>query len=568
MKEVLLILLVALFPIKEVLSQQAMSQQTYCNPLNISYRFFLDGPSRREAADPAIVLYKNNYYLFASKLGGYYYSPDLLNWNFVTTTDLPIENYAPTAVVFKDSLYWLANGTSVLYRTGDPISGKWEIANPSFPVVGDPAFFVDTDGRVYLYHGVSDKDSIKVVELDTANNLSPKGKTIKLFKGAPEEHGWERPGDYNELKAAPWIEAPWMTKHDEKYYLQYSAPGTEYKSYGDGYYIGDNPLGPFTYAKNNPFSAKPEGFITGAGHGATFQDKYGNWWHVATMIVSVREKFERRLGLFPVTFDKDDNLIAHTGFGDYPRVMPNRKYKDVSELFPGWMMLSYNKTAEASSSLEAHPAALAFNEEIKDYWSAKTGHRGEWLSVDLGSAATVNAVQLNFAEHQTNLFGSKGVLSQQYLLEYSVDKKNWKKLVDKTTNEADFTHQYHVMKTPVKARYLKITNYRVPGGTFAVSGFRVFGKGTGKKTTQVNSFQIDRDEADPRNVKLSWKPQQAAIGYTIRFGTQKDKLYRSYQVYGDTELTIRSLDKNQKYWFAIDAFGENGITPGVTRGDL
>ncbi len=24
----------------------------------------------------------------------------------------------------------------------------------------------------------------------------------------------------------------------------------------------------------------------------------------------------------------------------------------------------------------------------------------------------------------------------------------------------------------------------------------------------------------------------------------------------------RSLNKDQKYWFAIDAFGENGITPG------
>lgn len=28
------------------------------------------------------------------------------------------------------------------------------------------------------------------------------------------------------------------------------------------------------------------------------------------------------------------------------------------------------------------------------------------------------------------------------------------------------------------------------------------------------------------------------------------------------EQTIRSLDKDQKYWFAIDAFGENGINRG------
>lgn len=133
--------------------------------------------------------------------------------------------------------------------------------------------------------------------------------------------------------------------------------------------------------------------------------------------------------------------------------------------------------------------------------------------------------------------------------------------MDKIANTEDLTHQYHVMKTPIKARYLKVTNYCVPGSTFAISGFRVFGTGTGPKPTKVDSFEITRDINDPRNVTLSWKKQQNAISYNIRFGTEKDKLYRSYMVYGDTDVTIRSLEKDQKYWFAIDAFGENGIIP-------
>lgn len=401
--------------------------------------------------------------MFASKAGGYWYSDDLVDWNYVTNKDLPIENYAPTAVVINDTLYYLANETSALYRSDDPISGKWEVANPSFPVVGDPAFFVDTDGRVYLYHGVSNNDYIKGVELDVNNNLSPKGKTVNLFKGNPAEHGWERPGDYNERDEAPWIEAPWMTKYNGKYYLQYSAPGTEFKSYADGYYTSDSPLGPFTYAKNSPFSYKPEGFIAGAGHGATFEDKHGNWWHIATMSVSVKEKFERRLGLFPVMFDKGGNLMAYTEFGDYPMVIPDHKVEDVSEFFPGWMLLSYNKTARASSTLDEHPIAHAFNENIREYWSAKTGDKGEWLSADLGASNTVNALQVNFAENNTQLTGRDSIKSHQYLVEYSEDNKTWKVLVDKTANAADLTHPYHVMDTPVKARYLKITNYRVPG---------------------------------------------------------------------------------------------------------
>ncbi len=89
-----------------------------------------------------------------------------------------------------------------------------------------------------------------------------------------------------------------------------------------------------------------------------------------------------------------------------------------------------------------------------------------------------------------------------------------------------------------------------------------FGTGNSINPSKINSFEITRDASDPRNVKLSWKKQSNAIGYNIRFGIAKDKLYRNYQVYGDTTLTIHSLNKDQKYYFAIDAFGENGITSG------
>ncbi|MES2429125.1 MAG: family 43 glycosylhydrolase [Bacteroidota bacterium] len=546
-----------------MLPKTVKSQQTFCNPLNISYRFALDKPSRRSAADPVIVLYKDNYYLFATASGGYWYSKDLLKWTFITTKDLPFEKDAPAATVINGSLYYMPLNSHIIYKSDDPVSGKWEVYTDTFPLsIGDPDFLQDTDGKVYLYYGCTNNDYLYAIELDANNKLTPIGKPVKVLRGDPATRGWERPGDYNTMIDRPWTEAPWVTKHNGKYYYQYSAPGTQYKSYADGYFVADHPLGPFTYAPSSPFSAKPEGFINGGGHAATFMDKYGNYWRVVTMVISVKHIFERRLGLYPVTFDKDDNMVAHTEFGDYPMVMPDHKIKDVSELFPGWMMLSYKKTTEASSSLDANPPALAVDEEIRDYWSAKTGNKGEWLSVDLGSISIVKAVQLNFAENNTQLFGRDGIMAQQYLLQYSTDKKTWKTLVDKTTNEEDLTHQYHVFKTPVKARYLKVTNYRVPGGTFAISGFRVFGSGNSAKPAKVNSFEVVRDASDARNVKLNWKKSANAIGYNIRFGIYKDKLNRVYQVYGATDLTIRSLNKDQKYWFAIDAFGENGVTRG------
>ena len=87
-------------------------QTTICNPVNLSYRFCLDEPSRREAADPTMITYKGEYYLFASKSGGYFHSADLVHWDLITTKDLPVEDYAPTAVVMNDTIYFMASGAA------------------------------------------------------------------------------------------------------------------------------------------------------------------------------------------------------------------------------------------------------------------------------------------------------------------------------------------------------------------------------------------------------------------------------------------------------------------------
>ena len=551
----------------DIKPDKKLTAETYCNPLNISYRFCLDKPSRREAADPVIVLFKDKYYLFASKSGGYWYSSDLLHWIFVTTPDLPLENYAPATVVIGDWLYFMAStsplSNTMIFRSSDPVKGKWETVNDSFPIqLTDPAFLADSDGRIYLYYGCSNKDPIMAVELDKMNKLNPVGTPAACFAGNPSQHGWEQTGDYNDKTASPWIEGAWANKYNGKYYLQYAAPGTQFKGYADGVYISGNPLGPFTYMPESPFSSKPEGFIAGAGHGATFTDKYGNWWHIATMTISVKHMFERRLGLFPSGFDKEGHLITYTGFGDYPVILPDYKYKNPDELFRGWMLLSYKKNAEASSQISSFPAKFAFDEDIRTYWSATTGSKGEWLTVDLGNIYTVNAVQINFAENSTSLYGRDSILCHRYYVEYSSDKENWQMLIDKSLANEDLTHQYEVMDRPVKTRYLRITNIRVPGGTFAISGFRVFGKGSGSLPSIVGSFKAERKTDDQRIIKLTWERQQGAMGYNIRYGTQKDNLFHNYQVYNDTSLTIRSLNTGVPYWFIIDSFGENGVTRG------
>ena len=167
-----------------------------------------------------------------------------------------------------------------------------------------------------------------------------------------------------------------MNKHKGKYYLQYSGPGTEFKSYSDGVYVSDSPLGPYEAQKHNPFAYRPEGYAAGAGHGSTFKDRFGNYWHIGTSTISQKHIFERRLGLFPAIFDDNGSLYCITSFGDYPMILPQEKISNFEDVFPGWMLLSYGKKVTVSSSLDSLEASNMNDEEIRTYWAAKTGDKG------------------------------------------------------------------------------------------------------------------------------------------------------------------------------------------------
>ncbi|MBN1950265.1 MAG: family 43 glycosylhydrolase [Bacteroidales bacterium] len=542
-----------------------VSPKTFCNPLNLSYRFCADEPSRREAADPTMVRFKDMYLLFASKSGGYWYSTDLANWTFIQTEQIPVEEYAPTVVAIKDTLYFLASSSekNTLYKSADPLSGKWSIARETMEIpLWDPALFLDDDGRLYLYWGCSDRNPLYGVELDYAANFSFIGQPVTLKYPNPGQFGWEVPGDYNTLlQQAPWIEGAWVNKHDGKYYLQYAGPGTEYKSYSDGVYVSDHPLGPFEPQAHNPFAYKPEGFAAGAGHGSTFMDKYGNYWHIGTMTISQKHMFERRLGIFPTFFDEQGTLYSSTKYGDYPLIVPDHKISGVQEIFPGWMLLSYGKKVDASSSIDSLPPSNISDENIRTYWAAASGDKGEYAILDLEHPSDVYALQVNFAEHATELFGRTDRLYHRYTIEYSTDGESWKMLSDKSENTNDNTHVYLQLPQKISCRYLKLTNVKVPDGHFALSGFRIFGKGQGEVPGMIRKFEAIRNATNKRSVILSWNEVENADGYLISYGIHQERLYQSYQVYSDTSLTINSLDAGAEYYFTLESFNENGITP-------
>jgi len=558
------LLALILFGCKTQPSTDIQPVKTVCNPVDISYRFCIDKPSRREAADPTIVWFKDRYFLFASKSGGYWYSKDLADWTFVETDQIPVEEYAPAAVVIDEVIYFLASSIekSTIYKSADPLSGKWSVALEKLEIpVWDPAFLLDDDQRLYLYWGCSNVRPLYGVEVDYKNNFAFKGKPTELLRSDTDVHGWEVPGDYNTLtKQKPWIEGAWLNKIEGKYYLQYAGPGTEYKSYCDGVYVSENPLGPYSLQKHNPFAYKPEGFAAGAGHGSTFADQYGNFWHIGTMTISQKHIFERRLGLFPVFLDDNGTLYCNTKYGDYPYQVPQRKIKSFDEIFSGWMLLSYQKKVEVSSSVDSLPASNMVDENIRTYWAAASGSASEYAILDLENACDVFAIQVNFAEHNIDIYGRKAGLRHQYTIEYSNDKTNWQLLVDRSKNESDRSHDYTQLERKVNCRYLRIKNIEVPGGNFAISGFRVFGKGQGSVPEKVNNLSALRNKADQKSVTLTWEKSDGANGYNISYGVDQNQLYQNYIVYSDTTVTINSLNANSDYYFTIESFNENGIT--------
>lgn len=541
-------------------------ERTYCNPVNLNYRFqFTDGPAYREAADPAIILYRNNYFLFASHSGGYWFSDDMLEWQFLPVKTLPIEDYAPDVITINDTTYYIASAgeKKPIYYTTDPFQDNWSPMEKTLPfAVWDPNFFQDEDGKIYLYWGCSDTQPIYGVRLDS--KMQPLTEPEAFINHNQNLYGWENPGEFNELAINGYNEGAWMTRFNNHFYLQYASPGTEFKTYADGVYTSDSPLGPFKYETYSPFSYKPGGFADGAGHSSTFQDKYGNYWHISTMSISVRHIFERRLGLFPAAFDREGVLRTFTAFGDYPTIMPDHKIDFEKEsLFRDWMLLSYKKNAKASSSMENYPVKNAFDEDIRTWWSANTGIAGEWLSVELDDKVTVNAIQVNFADNESNLNPDSKEIYYCYRIMASNDGKSWELIVDRSNNTKDACHDYIELEKPVNTKYIKIENVKVPDGKFSIYDLRIFGIRKGNIPGIVNNFSIERNETDARKARIDWPKDSQATGYVVNYGIESNKLYTSIMVYDTNSLMLTGLNKDVTYYFSIDAFNESGIARGT-----
>jgi len=585
-----------------------------CNPINMEYKYQFAVRDEqitvnREAADPSMVEFKGKYYLFPSMTAGFLCSDNLADWDFHSLKDVPIYDYAPDVRVVDEYIYFSASKTESncsFFRTKDPINEKFEEIEGTFPF-WDPNLFVDDDGRIYFYWGCSNITPLYGVEINP-EDMKPKYEKKELIFEKHNEHGFERNGENHkpakspeEIEAIikgyinstpdateemvntvrmyfgndkPYIEGAWMDKHKGRYYLQYACTGTEFNVYADGVYVSEKPLGPFTLAKNNPYSYKPGGFIPGAGHGSTMLDKVGNLWHTSTMRISVNDRFERRLGLWPAGYDEEGELFCNQRYGDWPLKMEQVKMNPWNN--PEWMLLSYNKPATASSFVEGKEVAKSTDENVQTWWKAASNIPGEWIEIDLKHICDVRAIQINFADDKLNLCIPDGATLHgneytkryidenkhytRWLLEGSTDGKEYFVIEDKRKAETDLAHDLIMKEEGMVARYIKCTITELPFNQNAcISGLRVFGKGNGEFPKKTTGIKLER--ISDLDITVKWNDSYAT-GYNVLWGFESSKLYHSYMVFGKNEVNIGALIKGQPVYVRVDTFNENGITEG------
>jgi len=570
-------------------------KRTWINPIDIDYRYNFeqinDNASYRTGADPAIVRHKDAYYMFQTLADGYWRSTDLIDWTFVKPSRWPFDSIVAPAV-WSDGERILIQPSMMepesilvtdapetgrldfLVRRMPPLPGATNKAPEEMkpgeipPGPWDPALFKDDDGQWYLYWGSSNIFPMYGARIAFENGrLIYQSQAKPMLSLHPDLHGWERFGQDHCACWAPgkpspsYMEGAWMTKQAGRYYLQYGAPGSEFNAYANGTYVSESPLGPFTYAPWNPVAYRPGGFAQGAGHGSTFEDRHGNWWNSGTSWIGYNWGMERRIVMYPVHFYPDGQMAASSRFGDFPHYAATSKVADPESLFTGWMLLSYKKTATASTTMGEFGAERVTDENPRTFWVAGANRSGETLTLDLGGPRTLRALQVNYADYKSNRFADADDIYTEFALESSLDGTRWSPLAQTEGPRRDRPNAYIELPAPVNARYVRYVHGHVGAANLAISDIRVFGSAGGRAPAMPAVVTAKRD-SDERNAHIAWRPVKGAVGYNVLWGIRPDRLTLNYQRWADqgTTLELRALNKGQGYWVALEAFDENGVS--------
>ena len=477
----------------------------YCNPLPMPI-----GAGGNASGDVTVLEEGGKYYMYCTG-GGAWVSDDLLNWDFHAVQGVPV---APDIVKYRGKFY-LSGNSDNLFVSDSPL-GPFKDLGP-FKNTGpvelgwnggfDTKIFVDDDGTPYLFWPGRGISGIYGVRLDPDDLTRFADTPVHLF-GFNPMHAWERYGEKNEYPGVAWIEGPWVIKRNGIYYLEYSASGTQWKTYAEGYYTATSPLGPYTYAANNPLLRKTEGLVTGTAHGSIVQAPDGEWWQFYTIVLS-NPPGGRRIGMDRVSFDEDG--LMYCTVTDSPQPAPGFSAKpDTKTSIPVTInkMRAMNALSKCSSEQEGWPTAYAVDDYSGTLWRPAADDAQPQLVIELSPATRFDVVQLFQVDGMRILFGSgarrgfgmRGAALPVYKfkLETSLDGEHYTTALDCTANSVSRDTFYEDF-TPVRARFVRLTVTDWPKeGPLGVIDFTVFGYADGHEPATVatpvyNQLPLDRD---------------------------------------------------------------------------
>jgi len=310
---------------------------TYQNPLPI-----------KNIGDPFVLrALDGTYYCYATSASdGFkaWISSDLVHWTdigyvYKCKSDSwgKSDFWAPEVVLYNDKYFmhysarWRENQS---LRIGVAMADS--PAGPFLDVFNHPMFdfgyaaidghiLFDDDGSKYFYYSRDCSENIVDGRHESHLYIAELNDDLVSFKSDPllitrPEQEWE-------LRSDPewcWNEGPFVLKHNEKYYLMYSANFYASREYSVGYAVSDSPTGPFVKAAHNPvlFSTVPE--ISGPGHNSVISSPDGKElfivYHIHTD--SQHPSGDRQVCMDRMGFREDGSLYV-LGPTNTPQAMPS-----------------------------------------------------------------------------------------------------------------------------------------------------------------------------------------------------------------------------------------------------
>ncbi len=272
-------------------------------------------------ADPTIFEDKGTFYLYGtgSKDGfKVYTSTDTKNWEdkgFALKKGDAFGNegfWAPQVFRYKQKFYmaYVADEQIAIAQSESPLGPftqkrKQALAAPVKII--DPFLFFE-GGKIYLYH-VRLQEGNRIFVAQMTEDLSEiKENTVTECIQATEP--WEN----TQQSAWPVTEGPTVLKHQNLYYLFYSANDFRNIDYAVGYATSTSPNGPWTKNGQNPLLSRKQTGWNGSGHGDFFTDRKGRLTYVFhTHYDNDTKEGKRKTALVQMRWNKSKmQLIDHT----------------------------------------------------------------------------------------------------------------------------------------------------------------------------------------------------------------------------------------------------------------